>query len=244
MYPKQLSNLTLLLWLYYFVSEKWLYCYFVTCWKDFSAVIVIVISWVKFFADDTMIYSVVHNPPLTASAINHDLEIIAQWAHQWKMSFNPEPSKQVVEILFSQKKIKVTHPPRFFNGSIVNKVNDHKHLGLTLDSKLTFSKHINDKINKSPKLLGVLKFLSSYLPLHTLIQIYKMYIRPHLHYCDVIYHIPPLSNQYCSSITLNSLMESIERIQYQAALFIISTWKGTNRNKLYELGWESLSDRR
>ena len=202
-------------------------------------------SKVNFFADDTMIYSVVHNPTLTASVLNHDLEIINQWAHQWKMSFNPEPSKQAVEILFSQKKIEITHPPLFFNGTIVNKVNEYKHLGLTLDSKLTFSKHINDKINKSRKLLGVLKFLSSYLPLHTLIQIYKMYIRPHLDYCDIIYHIPPLSYQFCSSLTLHSLMESIERIQYQAALFITGTWKGTNRNKLYdELGWESLSDRR
>ena len=192
-----------------------------------------------------MIYSVVHNHTLTASVLNHDLEIISQWVHQWKMSFNPEPTKQAVEILFSQKKIKVTHPPLFFNGTIVDKVNEHKHLGLTLDSKLTFSKHINDKINKSRKLLGVLKFLSSYLPLHTLIQIYKMYILPHLDYCDIIYHIPPLSNQFCSSITLHSLMESIERIQYQAALFITGTWKDTNRNKLYdELGWESLSDRR
>ena len=121
-------------------------------------------SKVKFFADDTMIYSVVHNPTQTASDLNHDLEIISQWAHQWKMSFNPEPSKQAVEILFPQEMIKVTHPPLFFNGSIVYNVNDHKHLGLTLDSKLTFSKHINDKINKLRKFLGVLKFLSSYLP--------------------------------------------------------------------------------
>ena len=128
-------------------------------------------SKVNFFADDTMIYSVVHNPTLTASVLTHDLEIISQWAHQWKMSFNPEPSKQAVEILFSQKKIKVTHPPLFFNGTIIDKVNAHNHLGLTLDSKLTFSKQINDKVNKSRKLLGVLKFLSSYLPLHTQIQI-------------------------------------------------------------------------
>ena len=106
-------------------------------------------SKVKFFADDTMIYSVVHDPTLTASVLNHDLEIISQWAHQWEMSFNPEPSKQAVEILFSQKKIKVTHPPLFFNGTIVDKGNEHKHLALTLDSKLTFSKHIDDKINKS-----------------------------------------------------------------------------------------------
>ena len=40
-------------------------------------------------------------------------------------------------------------------------------------------------------------------------------------------------------------MNSIERIQYQAALAITGAWKGTNLNKIYEeLGWESLTDRR
>ena len=46
-------------------------------------------------------------------------------------------------------------------------------------------------------------------------QIYKMYIRPHLDYCDIIYcHIPATANQFFSLITLHPLMESIERIQY------------------------------
>ena len=37
-------------------------------------------------------------------------------------------------------------------------------------------------------------------------------------------------------------MESIERIQCQAALIITGAWKDSNRNKLYdELGWESLA---
>ena len=40
-------------------------------------------------------------------------------------------------------------------------------------------------------------------------------------------------------------MNKLEQIQYQAALAVTSTWKGSNRVKLYEeLGWESLSDRR
>ena len=44
---------------------------------------------------------------------------------------------------------------------------------------------------------------------------------------------------------LHSLMESVERIQYQAALAVSGAWKGTSRVKLYEdIGWESLSDRR
>ena len=73
---------------------------------------------------------------------------------------------------------------------------------------------------------------------------YKSLVRSHLDYCDVIYHIPPL-NTPVIGMSLQTLMEKIERIQYQAALAVTGTWKGTNRNKLYEdLGWESLSDRR
>ena len=47
-----------------------------------------------FFAGDTMIYSIVETPTSTASVLKNDLELISQLAHQWKMSFNPEPSKQ------------------------------------------------------------------------------------------------------------------------------------------------------
>ena len=67
-------------------------------------------------------------------------------------------------------------------------------------------------------------------------------IRSHLDYCDVIYHIP---HGHAFPFTLNSIMEKLERVQYNAALAITGTWRGTNRSKLYEeLGWESLNDRR
>ena len=40
-------------------------------------------------------------------------------------------------------------------------------------------------------------------------------------------------------------MNTLGRIQYQAALAITGTWEGTNLNKIYdEHGWESLTDRR
>ena len=59
-------------------------------------------SKVKFFADDTMLCSLVHDPTLSTIELNHDLELIDKWAYQWKMAFNPEPSKQAIEELFSQ----------------------------------------------------------------------------------------------------------------------------------------------
>ena len=54
-----------------------------------------------------------------------------------------------------------------------------------------------------------------------------------------ITHPPPLG------ITLSSVMEIVEKVQYQAALAVTGAWQGSSRSKLYEeLGWESLSDRR
>ena len=48
-----------------------------------------------------------------------------------------------------------------------------------------------------------------------------------------------------SGVSLHTLMEKVESIQYQSALAVTGCWKGSSRPKLYdELGWESLSDRR
>ena len=58
----------------------------------------------KLFADDTSLFSVVHDISTSASDINNDLTLISNWAFQWKMSFNPDPSKQAQEIIFSRKK--------------------------------------------------------------------------------------------------------------------------------------------
>ena len=124
-------------------------------------------------------------------------------------------------------------------------MNDQKHLGLILDQGLSFEKHLNEKITKAKKNIGLIKHLSKYLPLKTLDQMYKALVRPHLDYCDIIYHEPSKINQPPLGVTLTSPMEKVERIQYQAALAISRTWKHSSRTKLYEeLGWESLYDRR
>ena len=91
-------------------------------------------SNIEFFADDTMLFSIVKDPVISASDLNHDLDMIYQWAHQWKMEFNPDPSKQASEVLVPCKKISVNHPQLTFNGSAVIKVNEQTHLGLILES--------------------------------------------------------------------------------------------------------------
>ena len=116
-------------------------------------------SQIKFFADDTSLYSVVKDPITSAAELNHDLKIISEWANQWKMSFNPDPTKPAEEILFSQKKNPVVHPPLFFNGVEVKRVTEHKHLGLILDPLLNFAAHIKEKSAKARKGIGLIKHL-------------------------------------------------------------------------------------
>ena len=70
--------------------------------------------------DDTFLFSVVRDINTSATEINEDLNKINNWAFQWKMNFNPDPSKQAQEVLLSRKLQKVSHPKLFFNNSDVS----------------------------------------------------------------------------------------------------------------------------
>ena len=200
---------------------------------------------VKLIADDTSLFTVVEDSNTAANDMNHDLDLISQCSHAWRMSFNPDPQKQAVELTFSRKKIEIDHSVIRFNDIPVKKVDEHKHLGITLDSKLSFSAHIKSVISKTRKGIGLLRYLYKYLPRHTLNELYKHCVRPHLDYGDIIYHIPAKVCEFSQDLTLPSLMEKLESLQYSAALTVTGTWRGTSREKLYtDLCWESLSSRR
>ena len=54
-------------------------------------------------ADDTALFSVVHDINTSAIELNSDLKKVNDWAFQWKMTFNPDRSKQAQEIIFGKK---------------------------------------------------------------------------------------------------------------------------------------------
>ena len=63
----------------------------------------------KLFADDTSLFSVVHDMHSSASDLNKDLKTINEWPFQWKMSFNPDPNKQPHELFFTWKSKNIRH---------------------------------------------------------------------------------------------------------------------------------------
>ena len=85
-------------------------------------------SNVKIFADDTSLFSVMFDILSSSNILNNDLALISDWAFQWKMSFNPDPSKQAAEVVFSSKSINTQLPSLTFNESTINPIKSHKHL--------------------------------------------------------------------------------------------------------------------
>ena len=58
----------------------------------------------KLFADDTSLSSTVKDITTSTISLKNNLTKISEWAVQWKMNFNPDPSKQAQELLFSRKR--------------------------------------------------------------------------------------------------------------------------------------------
>ena len=87
-----------------------------------------------------------------------------------------DPRKQAVELKFSMKRVEVNHPEIQFNNILVKKVDEHKHLGIIFDPKLSFSAHIKAAISKARKGVGLLKHLSKFLPRHTLSELFRLYV--------------------------------------------------------------------
>ena len=89
------------------------------------------------------------------SDLNYDSERINQWAHQWKMSLNPDPNKQTASV-FSRKINSDDHSKLTFNGNQIQQCSLQKPLGLFSYNKFDFSKHLDEKISKWNKINGIM----------------------------------------------------------------------------------------
>ena len=189
---------------------------------------------IKLFADDTSIFSVVRNDR-SSEELNRDLERLRFWSWQWKMHFNADKTE---EVIFSTKRNKPLHDPLTLGTDDIERKTEHKHIGMVLDSKLSFQSHISEAILKARRGIGIIRHISKYVSRNVLDQVYKLYVRPYLDYGDIIYH------RYDPDMRL-SVTQRLEKTQYHAALAVTGAWRGTNRQKLYdELGWEDLYHRR
>ena len=71
-------------------------------------------SNIKFFADDTMLFSIVKDPIISTNDLNHDLSIIQKW------NLTPTPLSRQLRFCFPVR----NHPPQIYNGMVVAEVTD------------------------------------------------------------------------------------------------------------------------
>ena len=91
-------------------------------------------------------------------------------------------------MIFSRKCTKEDHPVIYFNNTPVTHTTTEKEIGLYLDEKLNNNTHIKEKLSKVYKGIGLLRNLSNKFPRQALVMIYKVFMRPHLDYGDIVYN--------------------------------------------------------
>ena len=91
----------------------------------------------------TSLFYIIHDSSTTRNKLNDDLVKANNWACQWKMSFNPDPSKQDQEAFFSRNTKKINPPLLTFSKSTVSQTTStsQKYFGVILDSR-SFHEHL------------------------------------------------------------------------------------------------------
>ena len=186
-------------------------------------------SDILIFADDTSLTATGSDPAETTLQLNRDLEKISLWAKKWKVLFNAKKSK---DIIFSKKYLN-NSPPLILDGSFIDRVNKHKHLGLILSSTLDFSEQVKEACLKANRKLYVLRSVKM-LNRQTLDILYKLTVRSVIDYALPVYY---------KSLKQTEIGR-FENLQYRASKIVCGALHYTSKDKLnLELGWESILDR-
>ena len=128
--------------------------------------------------------------------VNKELVNMVDWLQANRLSVNV---KKTNYIIFSTvgKHLHINDDLKI-NGKVINKVDSTKCLGVWLDSKMSWSEHINYIRCKISKCIGILCKARKVLNEKTLITLYYSFIYPYLTYCVEVWG--GASDCYISSI--------------------------------------------
>lgn len=183
---------------------------------------------IRVYADDTLLYKPVFNTK-DLLALQDDVSTISVWVESRGLRFNVSKTKMLV---ISRKR----HPPKpsiSINGSQIEQVSAHRHLGVTITSDLSWSTHILATCCKAKKLVGFLYRNFWFVDTRCLSYLYKALVRPVLEYCACVWdpHHVKYSNR-------------IESVQSFAARLATKKWSADSASLKQELSWPLLSARR
>lgn len=144
------------------------------------------------FADDEAILSRSQSLDNATHTLQEHLTELSHWFNVWKIKINPT---KCVNVTFSLRP--GICPPVYLSNSPLPQSDSVKYLGVTLDRRLTWAKHIQMKrqtITSRTKLLYGLIGRQSSLPLSRKLTIYKYFLKPIWSYACPIYGTAKPSN--------------------------------------------------
>ena len=147
------------------------------------------------------------------------------------MQFN---LSKCVQLPITNKTKPSSHQYSLF-GHPFSKVASHSYLGVKLDSKLSWAKHIIEITSKSSKVLGMVRRTLGPCKPEVKDKAYNMLVRPKLEYAS------PVWNPHTSAHIIH-----LERIQHCAARFVANDHRRTTSptNLVLTLKWQTLERRR
>jgi hypothetical protein len=140
------------------------------------------------YADDTALIATSRSPLLLVSYLETYLNRLELWLRDWRIAINVSKSTAV---LFAKttRCIQRPRPVQLF-GEPIQWVDTARYLGVTLDTRLTWSAHVNQVGRKAAQRLGVLGPLlnrRSGLSIKNGVLLYKQLIRPIMDYACPIW---------------------------------------------------------
>ena len=123
-------------------------------------------SLCKIFADDTSLFSKVYDIHKSASKLNDDLERQGIGLISRKCSLIQIPTNRLMKLFYLKKQVQITYHIHLSNLTIMTFLNvpHQKYLGIVLDSKLNSNVHVDQKIKKCNRIIGLVRLLSITLP--------------------------------------------------------------------------------
>ncbi|MES9905329.1 MAG: reverse transcriptase domain-containing protein [Sedimenticola sp.] len=185
---------------------------------------------VKLFADDTKVFTRA-NSEENKTSLQNDLDRLSKWSMDWQLLFNA--SKCKVMHIGNQESNNLYYMTEGDERIEICKVQEEKDLGIIIDNKLKFTKHINESVKKSNRVLGLIQRTFSYIDKPMFLQLYKTLVRPHLEYGSQAWSV--IYKKEC--ITL-------ENVQRRATKILRNISEKSYSERLKDLGIPSLEYRR
>ena len=186
------------------------------------------------YADDTEIYaSSKHGDELVAN-LNSDLENVRKWMLQNKLQIHPTKTKYMYTGSSYNIRNKTSSNPTLINNIPVPRTGTYACLGVSLDERLTWEKHIDTICAKVGAGIGVMRRMKPFVPPETLKLTYEALVQPYFNYCSPLW-------DNCGI----GLKDKLQKFQNRAARVIIgSTYDIRSIDVLNQLGWKTLEQKR